>query len=195
MIKDVLQYTRNMKDLKKQNFITWCRVRHDHDCNQKYDGNMPYSKHLEFVVAQAKKFKYLLDSDWTDGEFTLWDCIEMACWGHDLIEDARVTYNDIVERVGKFTADLIYACTEEKGKDRNGRHNEKYYTELAASKYGIFVKLCDICANATFSVLTNSSMLEKHRKEHEHTIFYLYRKEYKPMFDYLDGLFDITKKL
>lgn len=113
----------------------------------------------------------------------------MGCWGHDLIEDARVTYNDIKNRVGADVADIIYCCTEEKGKDRPGRHPEKYYLELAENNLAIFVKLCDITANVTYSILTKSSMYDTHKEEHKKTHKYLYRIEYKPMFDYLEKLF------
>ena len=176
--------------MTKLDFIGYCINRHDVVCNQKYDNNLPYSKHLEFVAAQAKKFKHLLGSQWIESSmFTVWDCVEMGCWGHDLIEDARVTYNDIVERIGATVANIIYCCTEEKGKNRDERHSEKYYKELANNKLAIFVKLCDIMANSAFSILSNSSMIEKHRKEHKNTLKYLYINDYKPMYSYLDNIF------
>lgn len=176
----------------KQGFIDWCKYRHDIECNQKYDGNMLYSKHLEFVWAHAERFNHLLAYNWLDiGSNTVLDCVEMACYGHDLIEDARVTYNDIVERAGKYVADLIYCCTEEKGKNREERHADKYYKELAENDTAVFIKLCDIMANVTFSILTKSSMYEKHKAENQKTLLYLYRDRYKPMFDYLNKLFDL----
>lgn len=148
--------------------------------------------HLRYVVAQFYRFKHLLRNDWNDKRVYNVDAVvEMGCWGHDLIEDARATYNDIKDLVGTEIADIIYCCTEEKGKDRPGRHPEKYYLELAENKLAIFVKLCDIMANVTYSILTKSSMYEKHKIEHEKTKQYLYREEYKEMFDHLDKLFMI----
>jgi len=115
----------------------------------------------------------------------------MGCWGHDLIEDARVTYNDIVDRVGEVVADIIYCCSEEKGRNRDERHSSKYYGELGYNRLAVFVKLCDIIANVTYSILTKSSMYDKHKKEHEKTMKYLYREEFQPMYDYLDKLFKL----
>ncbi len=37
-------------------FREWVINQHDVVCNQKYDGNQPYSNHLKFVEAQAKKY-------------------------------------------------------------------------------------------------------------------------------------------
>jgi len=50
-----------------------------------------------------------------------------ACWGHDLIEDCRVSYNDVKDALGQEAADIIYAVTNEKGKNRKERANDKYY--------------------------------------------------------------------
>lgn len=48
-------------------------------------------------------------------------------------------------------------------------------------------------ANVTYSILTNSSMYAKHKREHEHTLRYLSKdhQEFKPMFEYLDKLFKL----
>ena len=40
----------------------------------------------------------------------------LACWGHDLIEDTRVSYNDVKGQLGEEAADIIYALTNEKVK-------------------------------------------------------------------------------
>lgn len=36
---------------------------HDVECNQKYDGKLPYSFHLEMVVKQAEKFEKYIPVD------------------------------------------------------------------------------------------------------------------------------------
>lgn len=170
-------------------FREWCIQRHDVECNQKYDTWLLYSMHLRYVVANFHRFKHLLPKKWQDYIINVLEAVEMGCWGHDLIEDARITYNDIKDRVGKAVADIIYCCTEEKGKDRDERHPEKYYKELSQNDLAVFVKLCDIMGNVQYSILTNSSMYKKHKKEHQKTIQYLYTDRYKEMFDYLDKLF------
>lgn len=172
-------------------FVDYCKDRHDIEVDQKYDGNIPYSKHLEYVVAHCKRFNYLIRGWEESSPFRVEYVAELGCWGHDLIEDTRTTYNDIKDMIGKTVADIIYCCTEEKGRSRHERHSEKYYLELSENKLAIYVKLCDIMANVTYSILTKSSMYDKHKLEHEKTKKYLYREDLKPMFDYLDKLFEL----
>jgi (p)ppGpp synthase/HD superfamily hydrolase len=171
---------------------------HDIECNQKYNKTLPYSFHLEMVVAMAEKFKTCLlrRDDWSKplnsfSKSTIWDEVVIGCLGHDSIEDARVTYNDLEELFGPIVAEIIYCCTEVRGHNRDERHSVEYYEYLAKNDLAVFVKLCDICANATFSLLSNSSMFKKHKAEHEKTKQYLYKEQYKPIFDYLEGLFKL----
>lgn len=168
-------------------FKTFCVAHHDLICNQKYatsfikDG-LPYSFHLRAVVEQVYKFKYLLKSE---------EEIALALaggWGHDLIEDARVTYNDLKQDWGEELAEIIYCCTEEKGRNRGERHSGKYYNELSKNDLAVFVKLCDIIANVKFSLLTNSSMYGKYKKEYPKMKFHLYREQYADMFEYLERI-------
>lgn len=148
--------------------------------------------HLRYVDAQFHRFKHLIPQRWMDYSIGMTqDIVRMGCWGHDLIEDARVTYNDIKDKTNKDVADIIYCCTEEKGKDRDGRHSEKYYKELSQNDLAVFVKLCDILANVQYSILTNSGMYQKHKKEHRLTRLYLYNEQYDEMFNYLDKLFEL----
>ena len=162
-------------------FREWAINQHDVVCNQKYDGNQPYSNHLKYVEAQVDKFSHLLSlSDYT--------LVLQGAIGHDLIEDARVTYNNIVEKAGHEVADIIYACTESKGKNRDERRSKQYYEELGKNELAVYVKLCDIIANVVYSLLTGSSMIEKYRKENSKTYDYLYLKKYNEMFVYLEKL-------
>jgi (p)ppGpp synthase/HD superfamily hydrolase len=171
-------------------FRTFCITQHDLVCNQKYatsfikDG-LPYSFHLRAVVEQIYKFKYLLKSE---SEIAL---AIAGGWGHDLIEDARVTYNDIKQDWGEELAEVIYRCTEERGRNRNARHSASYYCELAENDIATFVKLCDIIANVKFSLLTNSSMYEKYKKEYPKMKTHLYREQYMDMFEYLERILSV----
>lgn len=169
---------------------------HDVECNQKYNGTLPYSFHLECVIKQAEKFIYLipnvkLRSDNSFSNDTLREAIYVACYGHDAIEDARITYNDIKQKFGEEIAEIIYCCTEEKGRNRDERHNQEYFNLLIHNRSAMFVKLCDIIANVKFSLLTNSSMYEKYKKEYNERRRMLYRSDYNDMFVYLDNLFKI----
>lgn len=165
---------------------------HDAECNQKYatylTNPLNYSFHLEMVVKQAQKFNLLIQND---DDFTN---IVWGCWGHDAIEDARQTYNDVKDVVGYDVAEIIYLCTESKGRTRSERHSDEFYAELSTNRLAIFVKLCDIIANVKFGLLTNSTMYLKYQNEYSKTKSFLYRDEFKDMFDYLEELLKINNK-
>lgn len=169
------------------NFKNFCINQHDVVCNQKYDNTLPYSMHLMYVIAQCSMFKHLL-SDMKAQQLAV-----CGCYGHDLIEDARLTYNDIKQNWGEEVAEVIYCCTELRGKNRAERHGEEYYKLLATNDVAIFVKLCDIIANVKYSIVTNSSMGLKHKAEYHDVIKYLYKDEstFKPMFDYYHQLLEL----
>jgi hypothetical protein len=182
------------------NFIEFCKHQHDVVCNQKYNDTLPYSFHLNLVAEQAKKWKYLIKDEYIENpqncfsdDEKLFDIVLYGAWGHDLIEDARVTYNDIKNTnylgnivASTLLADIIYACTELRGKNRDERHGHEYIQGLKENKLGLFVKLCDISANIGFGILTNSTMVDKYRKEFPKFKEQLYLEEYKPIFDYIE---------
>lgn len=165
---------------------------HDVDVNQKYGGalNLPYSFHLKMVLKQRERFFHLLNNH-TEDVLTYYGCL-----GHDLGEDARLTYNDIIELfqegVLKSTAievaDIVYLVTDFKGKTRAERKPQQYYDELKTNKLALFVKLCDMIANKYFSAMINSSMLKKYQQEFVKFKEELYLEEYKEMFDHLENI-------
>jgi len=183
-----------------KNFIDFCIHQHDVVCNQKYDDTLPYSFHLRQAANQVEKFKYLLNPR----DQALVTC---GAWGHDLIEDACITYNNIKEKLiiynpqqkigyprdtlGNEVAEIIYSCTELRGKNRSERHGPEYIQGLKECRLGLFVKLCDIIANVTYGLMTNSSMYEKYQKEFSHLKSELYTDEFKPIWDYLEKLLTI----
>lgn len=153
----------------------WCVEQHK-NTNHFYDKYLPYQFHLQMVVQAFEDFKHLLPKDlitteeeeyqniWVIKDITN-HTIRMACWGHDLIEDTRTSYNDIQNRLGVFVADIIYAVSNEKGKTRKERANDKYYEGIRNTKGAVFVKLCDRIANVQYSKMTKSSMFKKYKEE------------------------------
>lgn len=135
----------------------WCVEQHI-STNHLYDDYLPYEYHLRSVVEIYEKFKHLLPPEWRE------DC-RIACWGHDLIEDTRVSYNDVKKMLNKSVADIIFAVTNEKGKNRKERANEKYYEGIRNTPGAVFVKLCDRIANVEYSLKTRSRMADLYRKE------------------------------
>lgn len=157
------------------------------------------------VNQAAKDFQHLLDDEvdyftgkreierGDDVSETLRHACLVATWGHDLIEDTRVSYNDVKRQLGQAAADIIYAVTNEKGKNRKERANDKYYEGIRNTPGAVFVKLCDRIANVQYSKMTKSRMFEMYKKENEHFIHSLGghpQHELRPMFDYLINLFE-----
>jgi (p)ppGpp synthase/HD superfamily hydrolase len=189
------------------NDMQWCIEQH-RKTNHFYDTYLPYEFHLRMVNQVAEDFKHLLDNtvDYYTGkrEFehgndmtvTLQDACLLATWGHDLIEDTRVSYNDIYSRLGQEVAEIVYAVSNEKGKNRKERANDKYYEGIRNTKGAVFVKLCDRIANVQYSKMTKSRMFEMYKKENSEfgkMLGWKGTKDFHPyekMFIYLSSLFN-----
>lgn len=144
-------------------------------------GDEDYSYHLNMVCDVAEKFIYLIDENERENVYC-------GCWVHDIIEDARETYNDVLENTNKTIAELAYALTNEKGKNRNERASDKYYEEMHQVPNAVFIKLCDRIANITHSKNKGSSMFEKYKKENDNFIKKLHRPELVDMINFIDRL-------
>jgi (p)ppGpp synthase/HD superfamily hydrolase len=142
--------------------------------NHKYD-NKPYSVHLQMVVDAAEKYIHHIYDFHRD-------MVVAACWLHDVIEDCRKTYNDIRKDFSGDVAEIVYAVTNEKGRTRKDRANEKYYEGIKATPYAVFVKVCDRLANVRYSVENNSNMVSAYRKEFKEFEEALNDGTYKEMF-------------
>lgn len=128
--------------------------------NHRYDGK-PYSFHLESVaVDEFDRYKHLVPEADRDQ-------VQKELWGHDGVEDARLTPNDIKEGVDMATARGCFNMTESVGMNRKERHDDAYYDRLASDPYGEFKKLCDRLANVRNSVNTGHTMGEAYKKELE----------------------------
>jgi (p)ppGpp synthase/HD superfamily hydrolase len=178
-----------MKDEK----VKWVLDQHER-VNHFYDDYIPYEFHLRMVVQAAKNYINLIPNS-NDGEESYHDQIILAAWGHDLLEDVHgVSYNDVREQLGLGAADIIYACTNEKGKNRKERANDKYYEGIRNTPGAVFVKLCDRIANSQYSKMTGSRMFEMYKKENPDFELMIGRhtdnKDLEPMFAYLSKLFE-----
>lgn len=144
-----------MKTIEEK--INWVLTQHK-ETNHKYDEYLPYEYHLRMVVGVYDKFKHLVEDIRRED-------VKLVCFAHDTIEDTRVTYNDVKNALGYYVAELVYALTNEKGKNRKERANDKYYQGIREIKYGVFVKMCDRIANVEYSKMSGSRMFEMYRKE------------------------------
>ena len=78
--------------------------------------------------------------------------------------------------------------TNEKGRTREERANDKYYKGIRENEIATFVKLCDRLANATYLLNNNQRMLDTYRNEMPHFCQTIYNKRFKPMFEELERL-------
>lgn len=177
MKKDTIRKVRGeMSDYLKKAiaYAQKCHV----DTNHLYDRS-PYFYHLQSVATIAERFIKYVPPD-------LRDIVLAAAWCHDTIEDTRQTYNDVKTAIGEQAADIVYALTNEKGKNRKQRANEKYYSEMRVIPVAVFVKLCDRLSNIIHSSTSQSSMLIAYRKEHQFFYEMLFDGTYLELWEEMD---------
>ena len=122
--------------------------------NHAYDRIRPYGFHLDMVVNWVRKYI----GEVCENERDILP-IFFAAFYHDSIEDARLTYNDVMkvareqmdEELAFLATEIVYALTNEKGRNRAERANEKYYEGIRETPYAPFVKLADRLANTSYA--------------------------------------------
>jgi len=140
--------------------------------NQTYDKVHPYGFHLDMVAESVSKYGSCVcvcEADVLPLFF--------GAYYHDSMEDARLTYNDVMkiarqwmdEEQALMATEIVYALTNDKGRTRAERAGEKYYRGIRETPYAPFVKLADRLANITYS-FTHSNEANIHMKD-------VYRKE------------------
>lgn len=127
--------------------------------NETYGDELPYGFHLDMVVEGICCYGHLVcvRED---------DVLPIFFGGfyHDSIEDARMTYNDVMREARRWmkeeqalmATEIVYALTNDKGRTRAERAGEKYYKGIRETPYAPFVKLCDRLANVTYSCSIDS---------------------------------------
>lgn len=143
--------------------------------NQTYDYVHPYGYHLDMVVDAVYKYGYEVCAQESD-ILPLF----FGAYYHDSIEDARLTYNDVMKIASQhmsqeqafMAAEIVYALTNDKGRTRAERAGEKYYKGIRETPYAPFVKLADRLANITHSSYntneSNAHMKTVYREELPH---------------------------
>ena len=143
--------------------------------NQTYDGTKPYGVHLDMVAQSVYDYAYLV----CDDERDLLPLF-FGAYYHDSIEDARLTYNDVMATAKRWmddqqaylAAEIVYALTNDKGRTREERAGAHYYQGIRETPYAPFVKLADRLANITYSCQSkeahNQRMREVYLRELPH---------------------------
>ena len=122
--------------------------------NHAYDRIRPYGFHLDMVVNWMHK--YIGEVCVNEQDILP---VYFAAFYHDSIEDARLSYNDVMkiarslmdEEQAYLATEIVYALTNEKGRNRAERANEKYFAGIRAIPYAPFVKLADRLANTSYA--------------------------------------------
>ncbi len=134
---------------------------------QTYGPDLPYAVHLDAVADALVR----LGAECITSAADILP-VFFAAYYHDSIEDARLTYNDVVrtarqhmdEQAAHIAAEAVYALTNEKGRTRAERANEHYYEGIRTTPYAPMLKLCDRLANTTFSS-THNDLANQHMRE------------------------------
>ena len=122
--------------------------------NHAYDRIRPYGFHVDMVVNWVRK--YIEEVCVSEQDILP---IYFAAFYHDSIEDARLSYNDVMriakelmnEEQAYLATEIVYALTNEKGRNRAERANEKYFAGIREIPYAPFVKLADRLANTSYA--------------------------------------------
>lgn len=159
--------------------------------NQMYDGKPYFEAHVLRVAHTGAMFVteyyHYLTRDVREE-------IIAACLCHDILEDTLESYNDLMKAVdSKEVAEMVYAVTNEKGRNRKERARDSYYDGIRNVEFATLVKLADRYANLSYSKKTGSRMFKMYRKEHDEFITKVVgdaHEFYSPIVKELDALFD-----
>lgn len=138
-------------------------VAENQHANQKYD-IYPYMYHVLQVVGIAESLGFD-------------EKIIIACYMHDVLEDGTLSYNDIKQAFGEEVAEIVYAVTDELGRNRKER-KEKTYHKIRGNWKAVAVKICDRIANVRQSQLYNPSMFKKYQQEHQDFVKNIWNTEH-----------------
>lgn len=132
---------------------------HD-DVNCTYDGKSYYT-HVEMVEAGIDKYESVFKDHYDYRKARA----GASC--HDLIEDTRLTFNDVKEVTTPRVAQVVLAVTDVHEENRLLRH---LFTmgKTVKDHIAIIVKMADLRANASYSRDHGSSMYKKYVAEYEY---------------------------
>lgn len=106
--------------------LQYATAMHSH---QSY-GHFPYYEHLNMVI------DILVNTGHDEEKYLVAGAL------HDIIEDTDTNYNDVKESFGEEVADIVYAVTNEAGKNRKEK-SKKTYPKIKANPDAVIIKLAD----------------------------------------------------
>lgn len=120
-------------------------------------GDRPYWTHLRDVAN--------IIISWNLPDYDFNTLFLMCCaWLHDVIEDTAATYQDVRRLFGEEVAELVWAVTDEIGRNREER-KERTYPKIFATANSTVLKLADLHSNVTRAVRDKTRPLQMYKKE------------------------------
>jgi len=77
--------------------------------------------------------------------------LKVAAILHDVLEDTKVKYEELTNIFGKEISDIVLAVTKDAKYNDGGYYSDYekvYYNQVLDTKYAIYVKMADKCANS-----------------------------------------------
>jgi len=134
-----------------------------HHGDQTYGDGVPYITHLVQVAMVLVRFGFHPARGSEDEQRRARNLI-IAAILHDVVEDTDVTREDVAAEFGDSIATLVYAVSNEPGKNRRERH-AKSHGKLIEIEDGIILKLADRIANLESCHATRNKLIGMYRKE------------------------------
>lgn len=128
-----------------------------HNATGRLYGDQPYISHVQKVVDVARSYLHLVPEKRQTAAL-------IACWCHDLLEDTETQYRELRTLFGYKAAEVIYAVSDELGRNRKERAL-KTYLKILANPLAMFVKLCDRIVNMEFSKQNSSRLHDMYKRE------------------------------
>ena len=128
--------------------------------NQTYGDNLPYGFHLDMVAEGVRDYGYLVCAREED-VLPLF----FGAYFHDSIEDARLSYNDVMRQARQLMTEeqalmgveIVYALTNDKGRTRAERAGEKYYKGIRETPYQKLYSMFLLLQNCYLHILVYNS--------------------------------------
>lgn len=134
--------------------------------------------HAGQFYGKGEEYYFHLESTWKIAvDYNLRMPIQVACWLHDTIEDTKVTYKQLLDNFNFEIAELVYAVTDELGRNRKERKKKTFPKIIKYGKDAALLKLCDRVANIHYSKTQDKKLFDMYRKEHI---------EFSKIYEYLD---------
>lgn len=121
-------------------------------------------QHKNQMYGEHKYIKHLLDCAKIAKFLNFSENVVIACFLHDIIEDTAYNYNDIKNNFDKTVAEIVYAVTDELGRNRKER-KIKTYPKIRENNDAILVKICDRIANIRFSKINSKEKMNMYLNE------------------------------